>query len=212
MMTRAYNIAYLDDAMAGMGAMLDYAVNTCGEDLSLFYARFLSSGVAGKLSRLNPKYLAGMSGIELARTVALRTGDALPLREPYVDMGSPEYWTGWVLAYLSWYLCLDYGTLQTRGVTVQALRDRYPSLHEADLTKAVRFATRRLQEYAPKPLKQARMNAGLSQKRLANLSGTTLRNIRAYEQGQRSLSAAGAESVMRLCRVLGCRMEDILQS
>ena len=29
-MTRAYDIAYLDDAMASLGAMMDYAVNTCG--------------------------------------------------------------------------------------------------------------------------------------------------------------------------------------
>lgn len=45
-MTRAYDIAYLDDAMTSLGAMLDYAVNSCGEDLALvaagskMYARF----------------------------------------------------------------------------------------------------------------------------------------------------------------------------
>ena len=47
----------------------NYAVNTCGEDLQLFYSRFLSSKVSAALSMANPKYLAGMSGIELDETV-----------------------------------------------------------------------------------------------------------------------------------------------
>lgn len=211
-MTRAYNIAYLDDAMASLGGMLDYAVNTCGEDLGLFYARFLGSGVAKALSSANPKYLSGMSGVELASLVARRTGDNLPAKDDYVDIGSKEYWTGWTLAYLSWYLCLDYKTLESRGVTVMSIWKRYSTLHEADLSKAVRFAEKCLSENTSKanPLKQARTNAGLTQKELAELSGNTLRNIRAYEQGQRALDNAAAENVQHLCRVLGCRPADLL--
>lgn len=105
---RAYNVSYLDDAMSAMGAMLDYAVNSCGEDLSLFYSRFLASYVSQALSAANPKYLAGMSGIELALKVAQATGDELSDADDFINMGSPEYWTGWTLAYLNWYLCLDY--------------------------------------------------------------------------------------------------------
>ena len=60
------------------------------------------------------------------------------------------------------------------------------------------------------PLKQARMNAGLTQKELAELSGNTLRNIRAYEQGQRSLDNAGTESVQNLCKALGCYPRAII--
>ena len=77
-MTRAYEIAYLDDAMTSLGAMLDYAVNSCGEDLDLFYARFLGSGVAEAFSRATPKYLGGMSGIELASLVAARPANRCP--------------------------------------------------------------------------------------------------------------------------------------
>ena len=87
MMTHAYDIAYLDDAMTSLGGMLDYAVNSCGEDLTLFYARFLGSGVAKAFSRANPKYLVGMSGIELATLVADRTGDELPNRGQFIDIG-----------------------------------------------------------------------------------------------------------------------------
>lgn len=212
MKTHGYNIAYLDDAMASLGAMLDYAVNACGEDLSLFYARFLGSGLANAFSRANPKYLAGLSGIELAMLVACRTGDALPEKEPYINMGSPEYWTGWTLVYLSWYLNMDFGTLQSRGVGVKDVYDRYPVLHEADLSKSVRFAIRRLDEFASgeSPLKRARLNAGLTQQELADFSGNSLRVIRSYEQGQRSLEKAGAESILRLSQVLGCGISTLM--
>lgn len=212
METRAYDITYLDDAMSSLGAMLDYAVNTCGEDLQLFYSRFLSSNVSTALSMANPKYLAGMSGIELAVKVAGSTGDNLPVEDDFIDMGSPEYWTGWTLAYINWYLCIDYRTLQARGVTVQSLWDRYPTLHEADLSKSVRFAQKRLEEAAHSinPLKQARINAGLTQRELAAISNNTIRNIRAWEQGQRSLNNASAASLWRLCHVLGIKPSDIL--
>lgn len=209
-MTRAYDIAYLDDAMTSLGAMLDYAVNTCGEDFALFYARFLASGIAEAFSRANPKYLGGMSGVELACQVASRTGSELPKEEGLIDIGSPEYWTGWTLAYLSWYLNMDFGTMQSRGLTAQSLRDRYSVLHEADLSKSVRFAVKRLQETSGGDLfKRARKNARLTQRQLSDITEIPLTVIRSYEQGKRSLKNAETESVRSICRALGCRMEDI---
>lgn len=211
MMIRAYDIAYLDDAMTSLGAMLDYAVNSCGEDLTLFYARFLGSGIAQAFSRANPKYLAGMSGIELATLVAARTGDELPKKDGLIDVGSPEYWTGWTLAYLSWYLGMDFGTLQSRGLTVQSLHERYSVLHEADLSKAVKFATNRLNETSGGVLlKRARKNAALTQRQLSDMTGIPITVIRSYEQNQRSLKSAESETVWRICQTLGCRIEDIL--
>lgn len=207
-MTHAYDMVYLDDAMASVGAMLDYAVNTCGEPLDLFWSRFLASGVASSLNRANPKYLAGMSGVELARTVANRSGDTLPDAESFIDMGSPEYWTGWAMAYIAWYLNIDYGTLASGGMSITDLHERYATLHEADLSKIVRFAQGRLAK--DNPLKRIRENAGLTQAQLAALSGITLRSIRGYEQGQRALKNASAESVLSLCRVLGCAADDLL--
>ena len=54
------------------------------------------------------------------------------------------------------------------------------------------------------------MLAGLTQKELASLAGVPLRVIRSYEQGQRSLENAGAESILRLSRALSCQIEDLL--
>lgn len=209
-MTRAYDITYLDDAMSSMGAMLDYAVNTCGEDLSLFYARFLASGIADAFSSGNPKYLGGMSGIELAMLVANHTGDALPKKDAIIDIGSPEYWTGWSLAYLSWYLNMSFVSMQSQGLTAQSLLERYPVLHEADLSKTIRFSETRLKETSGGDLlKRTRRNAQMTQRQLSDITGIPLSVIRSYEQGKRSLKNAEAENVRSICRVLGCKAEDL---
>ncbi|MBR4735412.1 MAG: helix-turn-helix transcriptional regulator [Bacteroidales bacterium] len=208
---RAYNDYYLDDAMQSVGAMLDYAVNACGEDFSLFYNRFIVSGVANSVAKANPKYI-GLSGTELAHLVARLTGGPLPEKEPLIDVGSPEYWTGWALAYVSWYLNIDYARLEQKGVSAQTLRGSYNVLHEADISKTVQIAERWLDENAQKenPLKRQRTVSGLTQQELSEASGIPLRVIRSYEQGQRSLENAGAASVLRLSRVLSCQMEDLL--
>ena len=59
-------------------------------------------------------------------------------------------------------------------------------------------------------LKMQRKKRGLTQKELAQLAGTSLRSIQAYEQGTRNLSGASVEVVQALCRALDCREEDIL--
>lgn len=211
MKTRAYDKLYLEDTMTVLGGMLDYAVNGCGEELNEFYARFLGCGIAREFSRATPKYM-GMSGVELALEVSSRTGRPLPEKEPYVDPGSPEFWTGWLLAYLSWNLDLDFETLQQKGVTVEDVFSSFHPLHEAGLDKAVETAQGWIRGSVARehPLKRQRKRAGLTQRALADLSGTPLRVIRSYEQGQRSLGSASVDTVRRLCRVLACRQEDIL--
>lgn len=207
----AYINSYLEDSMQALGAMLDYAVNSCNQDMEQFCYRFFYSGVARSLFQFSPKYM-GLSGIELAALVARRTGDGLPDAPPFIDVGSPEYWTGWALAYVSRALNLDYESLHKRGVTARALLEGYSVLHEADLSKTVDVAREWLMKGAVSvnPLKRQRTLAGLTQKELASLSGVPLRVIRSYEQGQRSLENAGAESIVRLSRALSCQIEDLL--
>lgn len=205
-MAKAYDIMYLEDAMSSIGAMMDYAVNSCGEELSSFYGRFISSGIASMIFCANPRYIAGCSGVELAETVARRTGKELHKAEPLIDIGSPEYWAGWTLAYISWFLSMDFEVLHVRGVGIEDIHRRYPTLHEADLSKSVNFARSRIEQYlrCNNPLKTARTTAGMTQKELAEASGISLRSIRAYEQGQLSLRNAESETASTLSRILGC--------
>lgn len=211
-MMQGYIDLYLSEVTANLGAMLDYAVGRCGEPLAPFYTRFLASGISEQLDAGNPRYLCGMSGCELARAVAVRTGAPLKDAEPTIDIGSREYWTGWTIGYLRWNLDVDFATLQSRGLPIEELFARYSVLHEADPTKALAFARGALEEFAKtdNPLRRARLNAGFTQRELAYLSNTTIRLIRAYEQGQLSLLNAGVETAMNISRVLGCNVKDIL--
>lgn len=192
--------------MSSLGAMMDYSVNACGENLVSFYDRFLSSGIADLFFRANPGIITGCSGIELAQKVALRTGRPLAPADDFIDIGSPEYWTGWTLAYLSWYLNIDFRTLKSKGVGAAEVHLRYSTLHEADLSKAVNFANKQIADAnaSGNLLKIARQNVGMTQRELSDASGVSLRAIRAYEQGQLSLRNAEAASVSILSRILGC--------
>lgn len=75
---RAYDESYLDDAMDALGGMLDYAVVDCGYDPDEFFEWFIVSGVAAGFERGNPKFVAGMSGVELAREVRFRVAGERP--------------------------------------------------------------------------------------------------------------------------------------
>ncbi|MBR4801599.1 MAG: helix-turn-helix transcriptional regulator [Bacteroidales bacterium] len=210
-MTSSYNISYLHDAMDLLGSMLDYAVNTCGEDLNLFYARFLASGIAEQISKGNPKYLAGKSGIELAVEVAQKTGKSIPGKAAFIDLSSREYWTGCNIAYIQWNYNTDFSNLQDKGVTIEELYRRYPTLHEADISKTDEFVESILSvRGGGSYLKSARKSAGFTQEMLSFQTGVSLRAIRAYEQGQLSLSNAGAENLLKISRAIGCPISSLI--
>ena len=59
-------------------------------------------------------------------------------------------------------------------------------------------------------LKTVRIDKNVSQSKLAKLSGVSIRNIQAYEQGQININNASAVSVYNLCKALDCKYEDIL--
>lgn len=89
----------------------------------------------------------------------------------------------------------------------------YPTLHEADLSKFVEVADGIIDNYLaerPNVLKTIRKQARLTQQRLAEISGVTLRMIQAYEQGDQDIRKAEAQTVMALARALGCNLEKVL--
>jgi transcriptional regulator with XRE-family HTH domain len=59
-------------------------------------------------------------------------------------------------------------------------------------------------------LADIRSKKGLSQNELAALSGVSARVIKAYEQGERDINNAKAETIYKLSHALSCRMEDLL--
>lgn len=213
-MTPAYGEMYLNDAMRAMGEMLDYAVHDCGCDVDLFFTQFLSSGVAEQFERGNPKFVGGMSGVELALEVFRRTTGQVPHADASAsEEKSPEYWAGWSLAYYQWKTGMPFRKIVSHGLTVSKVRSMY-LLHEADISKFVEAADKVIQEDLSEGetnLKRVRRANGFSQKQLAEVSGVALRMIQLYEQRQNDINKAQASTLSALARSLNCRLEDLME-
>jgi hypothetical protein len=94
---------YLDDAMKNLGDMIDYAVCHLKYDPDEFFSWFINSGIADKFGKGNPKYVVGMSGVELVDCVLKATNIACKdTQASNCDYKSKEYWAGWILAYYQW--------------------------------------------------------------------------------------------------------------
>ena len=151
---RAYDESYLNDAMNALGEMLDYAVVDCGRDPDEFFDWFIVSGIAAQFERGNPKFVAGMSGAEIAREVIFRVTGNRETRPATQSLDrSPEYWAGWILAYYQWYRNLRFAAIAEGGLPPSAVIERY-ILHEADVSKFVETADEALgaQLQQPTPL------------------------------------------------------------
>lgn len=60
-------------------------------------------------------------------------------------------------------------------------------------------------------LKRIRQAYGLSQSKLAEATGVSVRMIQHYEQGVKDINAAAALTVSKLARALDCTVEDLLE-
>lgn len=212
-MTHAYNQLYLEDAMNNLGSMLDCAVHAAHCNLFDFYDMFLSSGVATQMQAGNPRYLCGLSGMELMQLVLERSTDKVVTIEEYQPFDrTPEYWAGWIVAYYQWHSAYTFSFIQKNGLNIGTILSLYSVLHEADLSKFVQIADERIKQQKDSRknmLKTIRKQSRLTQSELAEQSGVTLRMIQAYEQGDQDILKAEARTVFALSRVLGCAPEVI---
>ena len=88
----------------------------------------------------------------------------------------------------------------------------YAPLHEADISKFADIADAKVRAYfTDTNLKRIRTTYGCTQAELAKRSGVSLRSIQMYEQHNKNINKASAETVLSLAKVLGCTMEDLLE-
>lgn len=213
-MTHAYSKSYLDDAMQNLGDMLDYAIVDCGYAPDEFFSWFISSGIAKKFEKGNPKYVAGMSGIELAREVVFLTTGSYPTKERAIkDFDNREYWAGWILAYYQWYSGLKFSDMAENGLSLSEVLSLY-ILHEADQSKLVDTANEIISRHKldkPSNLTTIRKARGFTQGQLAEQSGVALRMIQLYEQRQNDINKAQAGTLLSLAKAVGCEMQDLME-
>jgi len=212
-MIRAYKETYLHNAANQFGSMMDYAVNDCGIDGDHYLHMFISSGLARQFERGNPKVIAGKSGVEIAvEAITTATGGAPKEQPPKTENRTEEYWGGWALAHYQWYTSQTFSAI-LRFLPFSHLMDMYQTLHEADITKLYAVANEICTRVLPHTnLRMYREIAGLSQSELAAEADVSLRSVQMYEQRNKDINKAQANTVLKIARVLGCEIEDLIEA
>ena len=211
-MIHAYDKAYLEKARTALGRMLDFAVYDLKYDLSDFFDLFLSSGTAALFEQGDYSVTVGMSGVELAYRVLEASGVPHERVKPqYTADRSAEYWAGWALAYYQWETALGFLEIN-RCIPIGEVVQLYSPYHEMDIRQFCDKMSALYRAAQPETqMKQRRKNAGLSQRELAERSGVPIRTIQQYEQRQKSINKAQAESLVMLSKVLCCTVDDLLE-
>ncbi len=209
---RAYDDAYINTAQSILGHAVDFAVISLALEPDVFGIAFAVSDVSKQFGCGNPKYVAGMNGCELARMVLSQTNTPFQDSEDamYLDK-SPEYWSGWALAFYQWYSSRSFTDI-LNAVPLSKIIAMYPVYHEMDIEHFTQHIDELIKEAMPATrLKTKRMNCGLSQSQLSFESGVALRQIQLFEQRKRDINNAAAVTLLRLSKALHCSIEELLE-
>jgi hypothetical protein len=209
----AYSDLYIEDAMCNMANLVDYVVNDLHRDADEFFQLFNASGIAREFGHGNPKYVSGMSGQELV----LETYFVMGLREELPEQvfrakHTPEHWYGRMLAYAQWKTSAEFCDILKYRPCAN-LADYYVTYHDKTDDRFVEQLCIEMQQVDTRETNLAfyrRMRA-YSQRLLSEKSGVSLRAIQQYEQRQKSINKAAAESVLALSESLGCTPEDLME-
>jgi DNA-binding transcriptional regulator YiaG len=174
-----------------------------------FYDRFLASPLSHDFASGFPKIVAGTSGAELVYDVY---GKKLPDIPGFAALKTaPEYWAGWALCYYQWYSTLSFQEIE-ENVPVEKVVAMFDPYHEMDIHQFCDHLNRLLSEKNPETaLKRARQRMGISQAELSRRSQIPKRTLQQYEQRQKDINKAIAETLFALSKVLGCPMEELLE-
>ena len=211
-MTHAYRKTYLYNAARSFGNMMDYAINDCDINGCMFLHMFISSGLAHQFEHGNPKVVAGMSGVDLAtEAITTATGNIPKAVPSMTEYRTSEYWGGWALAHYQWYTGRSFSSI-LRFMPFSDILDMYYTLHEADITKFYEAADDIYTNARPQTnLKRIRSAVGLSQSKLSAEAGVSLRSIQMYEQRNKDINKAQAQTIVKIARILGCEVEELME-
>ncbi len=209
---RAYDEMYLADAMNNLGEAVDYAVNFGNEDIDDFLTMFVTTGAADRFGKGVPRYVAGLTGTELAMDVITKVRDDSDLAKPDDDYArTPEFWCGWIIAFYQWFSGKPFKTIFEQ-IDGKRLLKLYSTLHEVSEEKCVEVLDKIMaSEEKASRLQQIRENRGLSQRELSEKAEVNIRTLQQYEIKAKDINKAAASTLLALSRVLGCGMEDIME-
>lgn len=211
-MIHAYQEMYVNKAQSSLADQFDYGINVCNISGADFVKLFLASSISKRIENGEPNYLVGKSGIEMVMDILEETmGRQVNIKPQERYTRTIEYWIGWAISYYQWYSDKKFSEI-FEAVSYEQLYKMYYTLHEADISKFVEVMDALISAHYPETnLKRIRTMYGCSQSILAKISGVSLRSIQMYEQRNKDINKAGAETLYRLARALGCSMEDLLE-
>lgn len=96
-----------------------------------FYNRFLDSVWSVRFAKGDTSTLLGKSGIELAYAVHNQDDENLMNVDLPINR-SPEYWTGWALAYYQWNTGKSFQKINEE-VPIEMIVEMYHPFHEMDI-------------------------------------------------------------------------------
>ena len=211
---RPYDEIYLEDVENNIGYMLEYAV-CCELDPVAIWSIFVNSKIAKEIERGNPKYLSGYSGREYLDILISSYSFSAnkPVLNSECSLNNDKYfWTGNAVVKLQYQTCMRFSELEIY-LPLEEILDMYYILHEADLSKFIDIAIKKIKERKTQTnLSNMRRAVGLSQQKLAHLADVDLRSIQMYEQRKNDINKAQTITLFKISKVLGCKIEDLLET
>ncbi len=201
-MIHAYNDYYLDLTQRKLGSMFEIAYFDQKLSADKFADKFIESKVCSAFEEANPIYVAGKSANELLGIVLEKE-----IEYEQNTYASPEYWLGFVLAYIQWYFNKPFRELVDVFPCSELLLCYFP-YHEMDISHLIDMYKEKF--FFDTSLRICRKKRGLSQSDLSKLSDVSLRSIKAYEQGKLDISKASYETLYKLAKALCCSVENLV--
>ena len=182
-----------------MGDAFDYAINDCQIDGTEFVKMFVASTACRKIENGEASYISGKSGIEIAiECVYEITGKELAVEPSEKFSRSAQYWCGWAVCYYKWWSSRRYANI-FRAVSYEDMLGLYSALHESSVENIASVIDEKVRAFYPETnLKRIRTAYGCSQRKLAEMSGVSLRSIQMYEQRNKEINKAQSELLYHL--------------
>lgn len=208
-MTHAYDEMYVDGAMIRLGDMLEYACLDFGYDPDAFFKMFIHSGYARRFEIGDVSVIAGKSGPEIAYEVLNVIDHVRDFQPPsWREERSDLYWSGWVLAYYQWEKNVPFADIWN-FISIRMLQKMYPTLHEADISKAVDTMTEMIKTTKKNKVQTLRLLRGMTQSELAERAHMTISQLQRIEYGERKVENLSLKTAITLARALGVRVEEM---
>lgn len=194
-----------------LGICFSFASKYLGIHANEFFKLFSSSVISVEYAKENPKYIFGMSGVELAYEVLFDLGFNPTDIQDYNIEKDLNFWVGRVIAYIQYINNYSYKYL-AEIINVNSLLEHYEELINESLSTVNEYVLTKLVPSDIKSrLQEKRKLVNLSQSELAEKSSINLRTLQQYEIKGKNINNAAAANVLKLAEALGCKMEDILE-